>query len=33
MTGSTDAIAHVQEGIVVDVNPAWVELFGRQRCE
>ena len=30
MTGSTDAIAHVQEGIVVDVNPAWVELFGRR---
>ncbi|HEX9207523.1 MAG TPA: EAL domain-containing protein, partial [Steroidobacteraceae bacterium] len=29
MTGSTDAIAHVQEGIVVDVNPAWAELFGR----
>jgi PAS domain S-box-containing protein len=29
MTGSTDAIAHVQEGIVVDVNPAWSELFGR----
>lgn len=28
MTGSTDAIAHVQEGIVVDVNPAWAELFG-----
>jgi len=28
MTGSTDAIAHVQEGIVVDVNPAWGELFG-----
>ena len=28
MTGSADAIAHVQEGIVVDVNPAWVELFG-----
>jgi EAL domain-containing protein (putative c-di-GMP-specific phosphodiesterase class I)/GGDEF domain-containing protein/CheY-like chemotaxis protein len=28
MTGSTDAIAHVQEGIVVDVNPAWIELFG-----
>ncbi len=26
--GSTDAIAHVQEGIVVDANPAWVELFG-----
>ena len=29
MTGSTDAIAHAQEGIVVDVNPAWSELFGR----
>ncbi|MGB5102310.1 MAG: EAL domain-containing protein [Steroidobacteraceae bacterium] len=28
MTGSTDAIAHVQEGIVVDVNPAWIDLFG-----
>ena len=26
--GSTDAIAHVGEGIVVDANPAWVELFG-----
>ena len=30
MTGSTDAIAHVQEGIVVDVNPAWSELLGRR---
>jgi multidomain signaling protein FimX len=30
MSGSADAIAHVQEGIVVDVNPAWVELFGHQ---
>jgi multidomain signaling protein FimX len=30
MTGSADAIAHVQEGIVVDVNPAWVELFGHR---
>ena len=28
MAGSADAIAHVQEGIVVDVNPAWIELFG-----
>ena len=28
MAGSADAIAHVQEGIVVDANPAWVELFG-----
>ena len=32
MTGSTDAIAHVQEGIVVDVNPAWVELFGHDQA-
>ena len=30
MTGSADAIAQVQEGIVVDANPAWVELFGQQ---
>jgi PAS domain S-box-containing protein len=29
MTGSTDAIANVQEGIIVDVNPAWIELFGQ----
>lgn len=28
MTGSADAIAHVGEGIVVDANPAWLELFG-----
>ncbi len=28
MAGSADAIAHVQEGIVVDANPAWLELFG-----
>jgi diguanylate cyclase (GGDEF)-like protein/PAS domain S-box-containing protein len=26
--GSTDAIAQIQEGIIVDANPAWVELFG-----
>jgi EAL domain-containing protein (putative c-di-GMP-specific phosphodiesterase class I)/GGDEF domain-containing protein/PAS domain-containing protein len=32
MTGSTDAIAHVQEGIVVDVNPAWAELFGHDEA-
>lgn len=32
MTGSTDAIAHVQEGIVVDVNPSWVELFGHEQA-
>ncbi len=28
MTGSADAIAQVAEGIIVDANPAWVELFG-----
>ncbi len=28
MTGSADAIAHVQEGILVDVNPAWLDLYG-----
>lgn len=28
MEGSADAIAHIQEGIVVGVNPAWLELFG-----
>jgi EAL domain-containing protein (putative c-di-GMP-specific phosphodiesterase class I)/GGDEF domain-containing protein/PAS domain-containing protein len=32
MTGSADAIAHVQEGIVVDVNPAWAELFGHEEA-
>ena len=25
---SNDAIVQVQEGIVVDANPAWAELFG-----
>lgn len=28
MAGSTDALAHVQEGIVIDINPAWGQLFG-----
>jgi diguanylate cyclase (GGDEF)-like protein/PAS domain S-box-containing protein len=28
MAGSTDAIAHVQEGIIIDTNPAWGQLFG-----
>ena len=28
LEGSADAITHVQEGIVVDANRAWVELFG-----
>ncbi|KPK55513.1 MAG: hypothetical protein AMJ59_23795 [Gammaproteobacteria bacterium SG8_31] len=29
MAGSADAIAHVQEGVVLDANPAWTQLFGR----
>jgi PAS domain S-box-containing protein len=33
MEGSADAIALVQEGIVVDVNPAWLELYGYQDAE
>ncbi len=28
MAGSADAIAHVAEGIIVNANPAWLELFG-----
>ena len=28
MAGSADALAHVAEGIIVDANPAWLELFG-----
>jgi PAS domain S-box-containing protein len=28
MEGSADAIALVQEGVVVEVNPAWLDLFG-----
>ncbi len=28
MAGSADAIAHVGEGIIVNANPAWLELFG-----
>jgi len=33
MAGSADAIAHVQEGIIVDANPAWLELFGLPNAE
>ena len=29
LEGSKDAIAQIQEGIVVDINPAWLELFGQ----
>lgn len=28
MAGAVEAITYVQEGIVVDANPAWAELFG-----
>ena len=31
--GSTDAIAQVQEGIIVEVNPAWLALFGYSNPE
>ena len=31
--GSTDAMAQVQEGIIVDANPAWIELFGYSRAD
>ncbi|MBM4219537.1 MAG: diguanylate cyclase [Gammaproteobacteria bacterium] len=30
---STDAIAQVQEGIIVDANPAWLALFGYSNPE
>ena len=33
MAGSADAIAYVQEGIVVDANPAWLELYGLPDAE
>ncbi len=28
MQGAADAIAYIQEGIIVEANPAWLELFG-----
>jgi len=31
--GSTDAIAEIQEGIIVDANPAWLALFGYSNPE
>jgi multidomain signaling protein FimX len=33
MAGSADAIACIQEGIVVDVNPAWLDLYGYPNAE
>ncbi|HUO94739.1 MAG TPA: EAL domain-containing protein, partial [Steroidobacteraceae bacterium] len=31
--GSADAIAQVHEGIVVDANPAWLELYGHSDAD
>jgi diguanylate cyclase (GGDEF)-like protein len=33
MAGSVDAIAHVQEGILVDANQAWAGLFGYEQAD
>ncbi len=33
LEGSADAITHVQEGIIVDANRAWLELFGYSENE
>ncbi len=33
MAGSVDAIAHVQEGILVDANQAWADLLGHAAAE
>jgi diguanylate cyclase (GGDEF)-like protein len=33
MAGTADAIAFVQEGIVVDANPAWLKIFGIEQSD
>jgi multidomain signaling protein FimX len=33
MAGSVDAIAHVQEGILVDANQAWADLLGHESAD
>src|SRR6185369_6506287 len=33
MAGSVDAIAHVQDGILVEANQAWAELFGHANAD
>ncbi len=33
MSGSADAIAHVQEGILMEPNPAWLTLLGHADAE
>jgi EAL domain-containing protein (putative c-di-GMP-specific phosphodiesterase class I)/GGDEF domain-containing protein/PAS domain-containing protein len=33
MADTADAIAYIQEGIVVDANPAWLEQFGHKHVD
>jgi multidomain signaling protein FimX len=33
MSGAADAIAFVQEGIIVEANPAWLHLFGHTEAD
>ena len=33
MAGSVDAIAHVSEGILIDANQAWAEVFGHASAD
>jgi EAL domain-containing protein (putative c-di-GMP-specific phosphodiesterase class I)/GGDEF domain-containing protein/PAS domain-containing protein len=33
MTDTTDAFAYIQDGIVVDANPAWLQLFGLNKAD
>lgn len=33
MKGAADAIGYVHEGIIVDVNPSWLQLFGREDAD
>jgi multidomain signaling protein FimX len=33
MADTADAMAYIQDGIVVDANPAWLELFGHKNAD
>jgi EAL domain-containing protein (putative c-di-GMP-specific phosphodiesterase class I)/GGDEF domain-containing protein/PAS domain-containing protein len=33
MADTADAFAYIQDGIVVDANPAWLQLFGRANAD
>jgi diguanylate cyclase (GGDEF)-like protein len=33
LAGSVDAIAHVQEGILIDANQAWADIFGHATAD